>query len=116
MGKYGILEDFVRDQNINLLDPQKVYDAGIAFKEMSLYESAIQLFIKSSEHEDWTGRSAHMVALCLVEIDAGEVEEDDLIRAVGLIDEVLTDDNAGLKGKDIDEIQEIRSIIADNLF
>jgi len=55
------------DQNIAEEDVSSHYDLGLSFKEMGLYDMAIEEFQKSVKNKDYEMKSLEMLGQCFLE-------------------------------------------------
>jgi|GEM_PF-6831569 tetratricopeptide (TPR) repeat protein len=70
------------DQNIEESDVSSHYDLGLSFKEMGLYDMAIEEFQKSVKHKDYEVKSLEMLGVCFLEKQEYDLAESSLLRAL----------------------------------
>lgn len=69
------------DQNIAEEDVSSHYDLGVSFKEMGLYDMAIEEFQKSMKAKDYEMKSLEMLGSCFLEKGDLDLAESSLIKA-----------------------------------
>jgi len=72
------------DQNIAEEDVSSHYDLGLSFKEMGLYDMAIEEFQKSVKNKDFEMKSLEMLGQCFLEKGELELAEESLIKALSM--------------------------------
>ncbi len=72
------------DQNIAEEDVSSHYDLGLSFKEMGLYDMAIEEFQKSVKNKDYEMKSLEMLGQCFLEKGELELAEESLIKALSM--------------------------------
>ncbi|PIP14552.1 MAG: hypothetical protein COX48_00205 [bacterium (Candidatus Stahlbacteria) CG23_combo_of_CG06-09_8_20_14_all_34_7] len=70
------------DQNIEESDVSSHYDLGVSFREMGLYDMAIEEFQKSVKHKDYEMKSLEMLGACFLEKEEYDLAESSLIKAL----------------------------------
>lgn len=70
------------DQNIEESDVSSHYDLGLSFKEMGLYDMAIEEFQKSVKHKDYEIKSLEMLGICFLEKQEYDLAESSLMKAL----------------------------------
>ncbi|MGE3063645.1 MAG: hypothetical protein AB7T10_08440 [bacterium] len=70
------------DQNIEESDVSSHYDLGVSFKEMGLYDMAIEEFQKSVKHKDYEIKSLEMLGICFLEKQEYDLAESSLQKAL----------------------------------
>ena len=70
------------DQNIEESDVSSHYDLGVSFKEMGLYDMAIEEFQKSVKNKDFEVKSLEMLGICFLEKQEYDLAESSLIKAL----------------------------------
>ncbi|MDI6700141.1 MAG: tetratricopeptide repeat protein [bacterium] len=72
------------DQNISEEDVSSHYDLGLSFKEMGLYDMAIEEFQKSVKNKDFEMKSLEMLGQCFLEKGELDLAEESLIKALSM--------------------------------
>ncbi|MEJ5307148.1 MAG: tetratricopeptide repeat protein [candidate division WOR-3 bacterium] len=72
------------NQNISEEDVSSHYDLGLSFKEMGLYDMAIEEFQKSVKNKDFEMKSLEMLGQCFLEKGELELAEESLIKALSM--------------------------------
>ncbi|MEO0289313.1 MAG: tetratricopeptide repeat protein [candidate division WOR-3 bacterium] len=72
------------NQNISEEDVSSHYDLGLSFKEMGLYDMAIEEFQKSVKNKDFEMKSLEMLGQCFLEKGELDLAEESLIKALSM--------------------------------
>lgn len=72
------------NQNLSEEDVSSHYDLGLSFKEMGLFDMAIEEFQKSVKNKDFEMKSLEMLGQCFLEKGENDLAEESLMKALSI--------------------------------